>query len=219
MLARSKRDFLKFAAASAAAIHSTSMLAIYLASGTVAGAAPKRDKSQAATVEQWMMTWMEDRKKAPGAVLHVSRFREPIYFVTQPGVAWKPNPGQVGKYEAVEVPVGFVTDFASIPRVFWSLLRPDGEYTYPAIVHDYMYWMQDRPREVADDIFRFGMQDFQIDKVTTTAIYQAVRRFGQSAWDENAALKRRREKRILKKYPTDPRERWTDWKENPDNFM
>jgi hypothetical protein len=214
MSRKSRRDFLKLSLLSVAAAQATRTFGIYLIAGNVAEAAPKPDKKRAVGVEQWMASWMEGQK-APGGALHVSRFREPIYFLTQP-IAWKPNPDQVGKYQTVDVPVGFVTDFASIPRAFWSLLRPDGEYTYPAIIHDYMYWMQDRPREVADEIFRFGMQDFEIDKPTISVIYQAVRRFGQSAWDSNAALKAHGEKRILKQYPTDPRERWEDWKRKAD---
>ncbi len=40
----------------------------------------------------------------------------------------------------LEVPAGFVTDFASIPRIFWSLLSPtDLRYSKPAVVHDYGY--------------------------------------------------------------------------------
>ena len=49
------------------------------------------------------------------------------------------------------MPTGFVTDFASIPPIFYSVLRPDGEYAYAAVIHDYLYWTQTRPREDADE--------------------------------------------------------------------
>lgn len=39
----------------------------------------------------------------------------------------------------VHVPVGFVTDFASIPRLFWNILPPTGWYGAAAVVHDYCY--------------------------------------------------------------------------------
>src|SRR5258708_33483224 len=45
----------------------------------------------------------------------------------------------------ITVPVGFVTDLASVPRVFWSLLPPAARYSYPAIIHDYLYWFQMKP--------------------------------------------------------------------------
>jgi len=38
----------------------------------------------------------------------------------------------------VEVPVGYVTDFASIPRFLWSLLPPIGKYGKAAVVHDFL---------------------------------------------------------------------------------
>jgi hypothetical protein len=37
----------------------------------------------------------------------------------------------------VIVPKGFVTDFASIPRPFWSIVPTWGKYGPPAVVHDY----------------------------------------------------------------------------------
>jgi hypothetical protein len=42
----------------------------------------------------------------------------------------------------VTVPAGFVTDFASIPRPFWSILPTWGKYGPPAVVHDFLYWDQ-----------------------------------------------------------------------------
>ena len=130
---------------------------------------------------------------------------------------WLPDPGQK-RYQAVKVPVGFVTDFASIPRVFWLLLRPDGSYTHPAIVHDYLYWTQTTSREDADDIFRIMMEDFSIEKATATTIHSAVRLFGEAAWDNNAKLRAAGEKRILKLFPEDPLTTWEDWKRRPDVF-
>jgi hypothetical protein len=137
-------------------------------------------------IEAWMDKWMKRDRESIGA-LHVGRFADPIYFLLKP-ITWKPNPGQ-GAFQAVSVPVGFVTDFASIPRIFWSVLRPDGRYTYPAIVHDFLYWTQTRPKEVADKIFKFGMEDFGVGTVRSTAIYNTVYWFGSGAWNENTRLR------------------------------
>jgi hypothetical protein len=176
-------------------------------------AAPAR----AARIERWMDEWM-DAPRAPGGTLHLSRFKDPVYFLTTP-IGWKPNDGiQTAPPEAVEVPVGFVTDFASIPRVFWSLLRPDGIYTYPAIIHDYLYWSQTRPRKVADAVFRLSMEDFKVDRATSFVIYRAVRAAGWSAWSSNAKLKAQGESRILKVFPTDPTTTWAQWKGRPEVF-
>ncbi len=41
--------------------------------------------------------------------------------------------------DIIHVPAGFVTDLASVPRIFWTLLPPDGKYAKAAIIHDYLY--------------------------------------------------------------------------------
>ncbi|MDF0668564.1 MAG: DUF1353 domain-containing protein [Nitrospira sp.] len=169
----------------------------------------------ALSMEQWMTEWMSV-SKAPGGMLRISRFREPIYFLTAP-ISWTPNQGQE-RYEAVTVPPGFVTDFASIPRIFWSALRPDGEYAYAAVVHDYLYWTQTRPREEADEILKMAMEDFEIGTTTVGTIYNAVRLGGKVAWNGNAKKKMQGEKRILTRFPQDPRTRWEDWKQRPGVF-
>lgn len=155
-------------------------------------------------------------RKAPEGVLHVGRFADPMYYLTRE-IGWTPNAGQEG-YPAVRVPSGFVTDLASIPRVFWSMLRPDGLYTYPAIVHDYLYWEQKTTRAMADDILKFAMADFQVDALTVETVYRGVRVGGGFAWDENARRRMAGEKRILKRLPTDPRIRWEDWRIDPSVF-
>jgi hypothetical protein len=150
--------------------------------------------------------------------LNLFRFVDPTYVLTK-DIGWSPIPAQAAQYRAVTVPSGFVTDFASIPRVFWSALRPDGDYAYAAIIHDYLYWTQPVPRETADDILRFAMQDLSVDSATVTVIYRGVRLGGGRAWDENARLKGSGEKRVLKRLPETPTVRWTDWKQMPDVFL
>lgn len=172
---------------------------------------PAKDVS----IETWMNEWMSV-SKAPGGTLRISRFREPIYFLTAP-ISWTPNPGQE-RYQAVTVQKGFVTDFASIPRIFWSALRPDGEYAYAAVVHDYLYWEQTRSRDEADQILKMAMEDFKVGTVTAGAIYGAVRVGGLSAWNGNAEKKAQGEKRILTRFPQDPRTKWDDWKQRPGVF-
>ncbi len=164
---------------------------------------------------RWMDQWIKEGR-APIGGLYLGRFADPIYFLTQP-ITWTPNKGQE-QYHEVTATKGFVTDLASIPRPFWSLLRPDGLYAYSAILHDYLYWFQTRPREECDMIFKLGMEDFGIDKVTVTTIYQAVRKAGGEAWAANERARKGGESRILKKFPEDPRTRWDSWKKTKENF-
>ncbi len=87
----------------------------------------------------------------------------------------------------VRVPVGFVTDFASIPRLFWALLPPTGTYGKAAVVHDDLYRF---PRMVvptvtrlqADRTLREGMIALSVPWLTRCIIYYAVRIFGSPAF-------------------------------------
>ena len=188
-------------------------IAAALSSGWPA-AAQDNQKADPRLIEAWMKEWMVAKGLEGG--LHVARFVEPVYVLTK-AIGWKPNPGQED-LPAVGVPSGFVTDFASIPAAFWSALRPDGEYTFPAIVHDYLYWTQTVSKDVADTILKIGMQDLSIGTTTVALIYSAVRFGGRSSWDGNAKLKQQGEKRILKEPPDDPKARWADWKKRPELF-
>lgn len=164
----------------------------------------------------WLAEW-EAGKRATHGMLHVMRFADPTYVVTKE-IGWTPEPRDASKYPAVTVPVGFVTDFASIPRAFWSLLRPDGDYCYAAIIHDFLYWDQHVEREQADQIFRLVMREFNVGRVKTGTIYRAVRTGGGVAWKSNRELKEAGERRILKRLPSDPTTRWADWKKLDDVF-
>lgn len=173
---------------------------------------PYSDRS---VTDNWIVAWME-LPHAATFELHLGRFADAMYFLRKP-IGWAPNPGQ--PYKSIEVPVGFVTDFASIPRLFWSALPKDGKYTYPAIVHDFNYWVQNRQRTEADDILKLGMEDFNVGAVTTAAIYNGVRVGGGFAWDDNAAKKKSGEKRILKRFPPSPTITWEEWKKEKDVFQ
>jgi hypothetical protein len=99
--------------------------------------------------------------------------------------------------ELHEVPRGFATDLASVPRLFWSAFPPCGNYTPAAVVHDYLYWEQPAgmTREAADKILLTAMEESDVKWTTRQAIYRAVRVGGQSAWDGNNRLKRSGESR------------------------
>jgi hypothetical protein len=117
------------------------------------------------------------------------------------------------------VPNHFVTDLASIPAIFFQILPPDGPYTFPAIVHDWLYWHQAGTRADADNTLRDGMNAFGVEKWKVNAIYTAVHKFGQIAWDSNAKLKALGEGRLLALIPDTPLTTWDDWKTVPAHFQ
>jgi hypothetical protein len=44
----------------------------------------------------------------------------------------------VGQWDVLTVPAGFQTDLASVPRLFWALLPPQGAYERAAVLHDWL---------------------------------------------------------------------------------
>src|SRR5688572_15781351 len=53
----------------------------------------------------------------------------------------------------IEVPVGFLTDLASIPAPMRGVLNTNGRSRKPAVVHDYLYQSGKLDRKAADDLF------------------------------------------------------------------
>ncbi|WP_206001977.1 DUF1353 domain-containing protein [Paraburkholderia aromaticivorans] len=160
---------------------------------------------------------MQTATKGVSGPLRLMRFLDPMYALLDP-ITWRPSTESENPYPTVIAPRGFVTDLASIPPIFYSLLRPDGRYAYAAIIHDYLYWEQNTKREDADEIFRFAMVDLGVSPLQTATLYNAVRRFGESAWKSNANQKANGEKRILASFPNDPTVTWDVWKRTPDVF-
>lgn len=117
--------------------------------------------------------------------------------------------------QRIVVPRGFVTDFATVPRIFWTFFPKHGEYTRAAIVHDYLYWQQACTREQADELFDIVMEDSEVDSTSRFTIYAAVRVWGDDAWEENAKAKEVGYFRIIpERYMGFPvKTRWEDYRE------
>jgi hypothetical protein len=97
----------------------------------------------------------------------------------------------------VPVPRGFVTDFASIPRPFWSFLPTWGRYGPASIVHDYLYWDQRCTRDQADAIMLLAMEDSHVSRPRRLLIYWALRMGGAFAWRSNAKLRAAHKERTI----------------------
>jgi len=82
----------------------------------------------------------------------------------------------------IRVSKSFVTDFASVPRLFWVILPPDGIYTQAAVLHDFMYSNKSMPRKRCDKIFLEAMEVLDVPKWKRKTMFRAVRMFGGFAW-------------------------------------
>ena len=95
---------------------------------------------------------------------------------------------------AIDVPRGFVTDFASVPRLLWSFgLSPYGSFSKAAVIHDYLYWAQGCTREQADNLMMIAMKESGVGSFQAKLLHWGVRLGGKASWAEN---KRDRENRL-----------------------
>lgn len=82
----------------------------------------------------------------------------------------------------VRVPLGTVTDLASVPRALWVVFPPHGEYAKAAIIHDYLYDQAIGTKEYADAVFLEAMEVLEVSKMRRTVMYWAVRWFGKGKY-------------------------------------
>ena len=135
--------------------------------------------------------------KAKGMKVEAVGFLRPAVLEYDVNRLWKlAEPFMVavmldGRNQLVMVPVGFVTDLASVPRALWDLFPPEGRYTEAAIVHDYLYSVQGRlpvpgsvqfGRADADQVLLKGMEACGEGRVARRTIWLAVRAFGGGHW-------------------------------------
>lgn len=84
----------------------------------------------------------------------------------------------------VDVPLGFLTDGASVPKLFWNIIPPWGRYGQAAIVHDWLcenlYFLDENDQRVAisrkecDRTLYEAMQVLGVPPATAKMIYGAV---------------------------------------------
>lgn len=103
---------------------------------------------------------------------------ESLHFVLAEGVV-------------IDVPKGFITDLASIPRLLTPLFPIHGLQTRAAVIHDWLYANQGDvasgpyTRKQCDEIFLIGMKQLGVGWFKRTMMYNAVRVGGWVAWGSN----------------------------------
>ena len=147
----------------------------------------------------------------------MSSFTTPLEVEFMDGHSWKvhsPFTYHLGEKEYpdfIEVPVGFITDFASIPRILWVLLPPTGPYGKAAVIHDWLYQggkvVSEYPitdkdggaiyirqthymlagRRDADAVLWEAMGVLGVNWLTKFVIYCGVRLGGRFAWHHGHA--------------------------------
>lgn len=135
----------------------------------------------------------------------------PLFLVTHP-LRYSTNDG---RHEIV-VPIGFVSDLASIPKALWWWQSPHEATMAPAIIHDYLYWEQSCTKDEADAVMYLAMEELSIKGIA--AIYRGIRTpIAKAAWTRNMQARAKGETRFFtQKYAEhakagslDPKATWT----------
>ncbi len=83
------------------------------------------------------------------------------------------------------VPIGFFTDFASVPRIgiIYAMLGDTAHE--PAVIHDWLYYSALVPREIADKVLLEAMGVIGLPSWRRWPIYWGVRLGGWYAWNDH----------------------------------
>jgi len=91
--------------------------------------------------------------------------------------------GYLGSGDTICVPAGFITDFASIPKLAWSIIGgPWGKYGKATVIHDYLFETQQRSWRETNQIFLEGMRVLGVPWWKRTTMYSMVVAFSWVSW-------------------------------------
>lgn len=77
------------------------------------------------------------------------------------------------------IPAGYVTDFASIPRLVAWRIHPMSDHAWAALLHDWRYAIgEPGKKSIADQMFRERMEIDDVSAVRREIMYEAVHLFG-----------------------------------------
>lgn len=106
--------------------------------------------------------WVKDNKD-----YRLMRLEEPFKYIDNNGVEWI-------------APKGSITDGASIPKAFWSVMGAplSGKYRRAAVIHDVYCKNQSVPHEQVHKVFHEAMLTDGVGKRLAGIMYFAVKHFG-----------------------------------------
>lgn len=90
---------------------------------------------------------------------------------------------EIGNFRII-VPQSFVFDFASIPRIAWTIIGSPatGKHRIPALIHDWLYASEMFERSICDEVFYMLLRQYGVSWLKSKAMYYAVRLGGSFVW-------------------------------------
>lgn len=87
-----------------------------------------------------------------------------------------------GRIGVVVVPEGFVTDFASVPRLPLAYFLAGGLAHAAAVIHDWLYTTHSTDRATADAVFQDAAKACGVSAWRAYLMWLGVRAGGASSW-------------------------------------
>jgi hypothetical protein len=78
----------------------------------------------------------------------------------------------------VIVPAGFITDLATVPRLFWGVIQPSGRHDYAVLVHDYLI-EQGTNRRFADKELLYLLECSGVSWIKRILMFSACRIYNE----------------------------------------
>jgi len=78
-------------------------------------------------------------------------------------------------HKSITVPIGFLTDIASVPRFAWSIIPKDDTHTPACVLHDWMYYKNLFSRKACDRIFYEALKSLEVKAWKREVMFRAVR--------------------------------------------
>lgn len=82
---------------------------------------------------------------------------------------------------SLTIPSGFVSDLASVPRLFWGIISPSGRHDLAVLVHDYLL-ENNVPRNIADREMLLLLKKSKVSWIKRNLMYLAVRFYSFSVF-------------------------------------
>lgn len=144
---------------------------------------------------------IEPRKDTAGPISMTSavitQLGDAKYWVVVRPITYTTKDRDAGTTKSLQVPKGFVTDLASVPREFWAALSPTDKYMNAAILHDYLYWDQRCGKTDADVILYAAMRSYGVSSNQRHAVFDGVYFGGHGSYEENHKRREQGESRFL----------------------
>ena len=90
--------------------------------------------------------------------------------------------------EVITIDKGFEWDLSSSPRIFWSIVPPDGDFEIASLIHDYLYQKKITTRRFADkEMYKWSKvvnstNKWSFKNIDNWVRFVAVTLFGGFVW-------------------------------------